>query len=416
MLDKFGRECTITIKGYHMPRASVRLISSPQCVYLTFRGSTGGQDHDQYVMKLVNGSILEAPYGSANLPLLSLSNSDSPECLWMRCFSFQDVKADVWKENVMAANNQNLDAAQKEFLRWHQRLAHAGLSTVHNLCRQKRQDKKSKTEDELKVIRQGAMLPCTFNVPGAICDGLLCAACATANATKQAPSIRGATSRFDKEKVLKEGQVEPGDCISCDHFTSPIPGRIMATSGYSSSSNGYTCGTIFVDNSSGYTFVHNQKSTSAKETIRGKILLEKEAAYIGRKVKAYHSDNGVFSSEEFKQHCEGLEQELTFSGVGAKFQNGVAEQAIGRITCMARACMLHAAMCWPGRKFIDLWPFAIQYAVWVHNRLPPSGAGWSPQELWCRSKSTKSELPRAHVFGCPIYILDPKLQDGKKIP
>ena len=25
-------------------------------------------------------------------------------------------------------------------------------------------------------------------------------------------------------------------------------------------------------------------------------------------------------------------------------------------------------------------------------------------------------LPRQHVWGCPIYVLDPRLQDGKKIP
>ena len=27
-----------------------------------------------------------------------------------------------------------------------------------------------------------------------------------------------------------------------------------------------------------------------------------------------------------------------------------------------------------------------------------------------------NELARAHIFGCPVYVLDPALQDGKKIP
>ena len=45
-------------------------------------------------------------------------------------------------------------------------------------------------------------------------------------------------------------------------------------------------------------------------------------------------------------------------------------------------------------------PFALSYAVWIYNRLPHS------------SRANMS----ARVFGCPTYVLDPKLQDGKKIP
>jgi hypothetical protein len=183
---------------------------------------------------------------------------------------------------------QNLIAAQKELLRWHQCLSHAGLSTIHNLCRQKR--KVNKEPGDLKPIRLGAMLLCTFNVPGTVCDGLLCAACATAKATCRAPLIliQGTTSRSEKEMVLKEGHVEPGDCVSCDHSMSPVVGRKIAPSGHSSSSNAYTCGTIFADHSSRFIFVNNQKTTSAEETIRGKLLLEREAAFVGRKIKTYH--------------------------------------------------------------------------------------------------------------------------------
>ncbi|KAL7484019.1 hypothetical protein ACHAW6_009661 [Cyclotella cf. meneghiniana] len=83
---------------------------------------------------------------------------------------------------------------------------------------------------------------------------------------------------------------------------------------------------------------------------------------------------------------------------------------------MARANMLHATLHWPERSFIDLWPLAMNYAVWVYNRLPQQGAGLSPEELFSGIKCSRSSLPRAHVFGCPVYVLDPRLQDGKKIP
>jgi hypothetical protein len=146
------------------------------------------------------------------------------------------------------------------------------------------------------------------------------------------------------------------------------------------------------------------------------MLLESEAADVGVTIRQFHSDNGVFSSNEFREHCARLGQTLRFSGVGAHHQNGVAERAIQTVTNMARANMLHATLHWPDRSFIDLWPLAMNYAVWVYNKLPQHGAGLSPEELFSGIKCSRSNLPRAHVFGCPVYILDPRLQDGKKIP
>jgi hypothetical protein len=192
VVDKHGKPCTITIKGYHVPKASVRLIS-PQCLCQAFKGTKGIQDHEIYVIKLIGGAVLEAPYGAANLPILKLSDPDNPECRWLKCFSFRNTSPTLWSDNVMAAKNQNLTAAQKELLRWHQRLSHAGLTTIHNLCRQKRAARVD-TVNELEAIREGAMLPCTFNVPAAVCDGLLCAACQTANASRRAPTVCSGSS------------------------------------------------------------------------------------------------------------------------------------------------------------------------------------------------------------------------------
>eukprot|EP00956_Cyclotella_meneghiniana_P008409 scaffold11297_cov41-Cyclotella_meneghiniana.AAC.1 len=216
--------------------------------------------------------------------------------------------------------------------------------------------------------------------------------------------------------TLKQDHLKPGDCVSCDHYISPIPGRAIAVSGHSSSAHGYNCGTIYVDHATGFVFVRHQTSTSAQETIRSKMLLEREARDVGVSIKKYHSDNGVFSSKEFRSHCDELNQKLSFSGVGAKFQNGVAERGIQTVSNMAKANMFHAMLHWPGQKFINMWPLAMQYAVWVHNRLPPDGYGASPEELWSGIKCHESHLPRAHVFGCPVYVLDPRLQDGKQIP
>jgi hypothetical protein len=131
--------------------------------------------------------------------------------------------------------------------------------------------------------------------------------------------------------VLKEDHLKPGDCISCDHYISPVPGRVISKSGHSSTSHGYVGGTLYVDHASGWIFHQAQRTIAASDTIRGKLILEREAADIGVKIKSYHSDNGVFASEEFICHCDSLGQDLSYSGVGAHFQIGVAEQGIGTV-------------------------------------------------------------------------------------
>ena len=81
--------------------------------------------------------------------------------------------------------------------------------------------------------------------------------------------------------------------------------------------------------------------------------------------------------------------------------------------------MVHAALHWPndGADDIRLWAFAISHAAWLYNRLPNKTLGWnSPIEVFTKTKSDHRELLRAHVWGCPVLVLDAKLQDGHKIP
>jgi hypothetical protein len=43
--------------------------------------------------------------------------------------------------------------------------------------------------------------------------------------------------------------------------------------------------------------------------------------------------------------------------------------------------------------------------------------GISPNEIWSSVRGDSgTQLSRTHVFGCPVYVLDAALQDGKKIP
>jgi hypothetical protein len=89
----------------------------------------------------------------------------------------------------------------------------------------------------------------------------------------------------------------------------------------------------------------------------------------------------VFASPEFKNHCAQHNQKNSFGGVGAKHQNGVAERNIKTVAQWAHANMLYLATHWPQHANSTYWPQAIDYAVWVFNRLPNMESGIAPNEI-----------------------------------
>ncbi len=121
----------------------------------------------------------------------------------------------------------------------------------------------------------------------------------------------------------------PRDCISTDHFFSPVNGRLLHT--YGCKRKGYTCGSLFVDHDSDKIFHFPQFSTNASKTIKNTVCLESMAKEVGIEIKQYHSDNGIFASQEFKEHWDRSKRKYSFGGVGAKHQNGVAERNIKTI-------------------------------------------------------------------------------------
>ncbi len=65
---------------------------------------------------------------------------------------------------------------------------------------------------------------------------------------------------------------------------------------------------------------------------------------------------------------------------------------------------------------LSLWGFPVKHAVWLHNRIPNRLSGLTPLELLTKTKANHCDLLCTHVRGCLVYVLDPKLQDGQKIP
>lgn len=358
-----------------------------------------------------------------HLPILhTVGNTATVQSFWATTFDFSSTDALAYP-TLLADSNVNLTAAQKEVLLWHHKLSHASINWIQLLMRDKKwlQDK----ANDGASLHTGPFLPCRARGPSCDIESLKCTACLCAKAQRRTTTT---TTRRDPDdllrfkqqlngertQVLKRNHVAPGDCISADHYLSPINGRLYTS--YRREQHGYSCGTLFVDHASGKVFNFPQLSTTASDTLRSKHALERLAYDEGIKIKHFHSDNGVFASAAFRTDCETNSQKISFSGVGAHHQNGVAERNIKTISQWARANMLHAAFHWHEHANIKLWPQAVDYAVWVFNRLPSVDNGLSPNELWSQSRNTSHDLRRAHPFGCPVFVLDPKLQDGNKVP
>jgi hypothetical protein len=59
---------------------------------------------------------------------------------------------------------------------------------------------------------------------------------------------------------------------------------------------------------------------------------------------------------------------------------------------------------------------ALSHAVYLHNHTPSQSNGLAPVEVFTKTKSDHSELLNLHPWGCPAYVLQPKLRGGNKIP
>ena len=222
----------------------------------------------------------------------------------------------------------------------------------------------------------------------------------------------------DKVMAIRKNVQAPGEMISVDQWVSRTPGRRIDTRGREPASRQYHGGAIYYDHYSSFIHIECQVSLKSGETIKGKHRFQNWAKKKGVNLRHFRADNHPFNSKEFQEDFDLFDQDITFSGVGAHHQNGVVERAIQTVTHWARAMMMHQLLHWPSEYNPNLWALAFEHAVYIWNDLPRSRNGLSPHELFTGNKTPSSDptLANLRVWGCPAWVLDPKLQDGHKIP
>jgi hypothetical protein len=177
---------------------------------------------------------------------------------------------------------------------------------------------------------------------------------------------------------------------------------------------------MHVDAISKFIFSDLKESTNAVQAVKSKEAFEELDRNNDVSINHYCCDNGVYISKLFTTHVSIKGQSQSFSGIGAHWQNALAERYIGVTTLKARIMLLHAMSRWPDVVTAEFWSFAYQFAVLLHNSLPRSRSTANSAEECPYETFTMSDSPirpeNFHVFGSPCFVLEPALADGSPHP
>jgi Reverse transcriptase (RNA-dependent DNA polymerase)/GAG-pre-integrase domain len=398
VLDANGQLRAIKTRALLVPKCSQRLLS-PQAYLQDLREQQPGISHQ---VTLTNSQLLLHDPSGALFAIPLDQRTNLPMCTAYRA---QGVLKCLEELNlcVTDAKNQNLSESQKELLRWHFRLGHVRFESIQLLLR----SGALALSEGMKGLHRAAS---RGDIPR-------CASCQFGKAKSKSAPGKPRPVDPSNDGALRKEQLLPGQRVSVDHFVGGQKGRLYTSKGKTESGKMYAGGAIFVDNASSFIHVEHQIALTSHETLQAKHKFEATCRDMGVVIHTYHTDNGTaFNNREFAEELKTFRQVHSFAGVGAHHQNGVAERGIQTIMSMARTMMLHSAIKWPDTCDLTLWPMAVDYAVYIHNHVPHPRTGLSPIDIFSQSKWPLSKCHDLHVWGSPLYVLDPSLQDGKKIP
>ena len=397
--DTSGQLRAIKVPAYYVPQARVRLLSTTSLLQsypgekieieahqMTLSGEEGTQGR---------GSVIARVNPVNNLPTTT-------------AYRYSDARAAPEALNAIITtvshDNINLSEAQKELIRWHNKLGHVGYKRVQSLMR-------SGTLAHSEATRRLHTAACKLT------DLPKCAACQFGKQKRRPTPGKTSSIVRDRAGVLSQDHLSPGQRVSVDHFVCSTRGRLFSSRGKSNQNEMYCGGCIFVDHSSNHIDVEFQAHLNTHETLQAKEKYELMCRDLGVVAQSFLTDNGsAFSSKEFASELAKFEQIIRFAGTGAHHHNGRAERSIQTIMAIARTMMLHSAIHWPDVADACLWPMAVQHAVFLHNHMPNEDTGISPHDIFTRSRWEQRKFHDLHVWGCPVYVLEKAMHDGKKLP
>ena len=196
------------------------------------------------------------------------------------------------EDNEDDARQPNISAKSQRLLRWHRKLNHMHFPRLKTLARQ----------NIIPKDLSNAKTP-------------ICAECLYGKQAKRPKQFRG---------HIKKNDTKPGSCVSGDHMEAGTDGLVQQARGRRAKKR-HKVATLWVDHHSDFMYIHTQESTAAEHTIEAKLEFESFAKRYNVHIESYRTDNGTFTAKEFTEAIDDTEQKLTHCGIGAHWQNGIAE-------------------------------------------------------------------------------------------
>ena len=150
----------------------------------------------------------------------------------------------------------------------------------------------------------------------------------------------------------------PGEKVCTDQLVSAQPGLVPQEKGSPTRARIWGA-TIFVDAATDWIKVCLMQDATGEPTLEAKEAFEPVSAERGVITKGYHVDNRRYAEHIFENNCHAKMQHLTFCGIGAHHQNGIAEAKIKQLTLGSRTMLLHVQRLWPEHNSTMLWSFAL---------------------------------------------------------
>jgi hypothetical protein len=389
-IDDSGNVVEIKTVAFYHPDLPGRLFS-PQSY---FHREHQGEDMelavrgDESVWRANKVDLFKVKYDNSFLPRLTLFHAGKAAPTLMAL------------QTVIHDSNRNLSPLQKVWMRWHIKLCHLSFSHVMKLALGGFLDHHAHGLQRNPLLGQPK-----------------CAACQFGKQVRRPDGTTITTKHPDHIGALKEGQLNPGDTVFTDQLESRVRGRLLHTAGREQESDRFCGSSVFVDAASGYVHIEHQVTLNANDSINAKSAFERMAREVGVDISKYHTDNGIYTSKAYVADLVRKNQSIQHSGVGAKWQNGAAEGAIGMVVSKARTLMVHAALHWPEEEDDSLWPLSLTHAAHLFNHTPSQFNGIAPVEVFTSTLSDHEMLRNTHTWGSPVYVLEPRLTSaGGKIP
>ena len=159
-----------------------------------------------------------------------------------------------------------------------------------------------------------------------------------------------------KEQDINKDHLLPVHMVYADNYILRAPGRIYHTKGKSHPFDIYSEGCVLIDHTSGYMIIKHQVAIKATETVKAKLIFEREDKSQGVMINIYHTENGIFNTSKFMEELLKKQKKIRFSGSSDSHQNGSEERAIKTVVTMESAILMQDWMiCHKDTLYIDFF-------------------------------------------------------------